>query len=76
MKKTILQALSSLAILLITLPVIAQTSNAPADDFMRSTGKIYVVVAVILAAFVGLVLFLVFLDRKLTKLENQIKEHE
>lgn len=41
---------------------------------MRSTGKIYVVVAVIAAIFVGIVLFLAYLDRKLTKLENQINE--
>ena len=43
---------------------------------MRSTGKIYVVVAVILAIFAGLVLFLIYLDRKLTKLENQIKDND
>jgi CcmD family protein len=41
---------------------------------MRSTGKIYVVVAVIVAIFVGIVAFLMYLDKKLTKLENQIKE--
>lgn len=45
-------------------------------DFMRSTGKIYVVVAVIVAIFIGIVLFLLYLDRKLTKLENQIKANE
>ncbi|MEM6379020.1 MAG: CcmD family protein [Bacteroidota bacterium] len=44
------------------------------EDFMRSTGKIYVVVAVIIAIFIGIVAFLMYLDRKLTKLENQIKE--
>lgn len=41
---------------------------------MRSTGKIYVVVAVIVAIFIGLVFFMVYLDKKLTKLENQINE--
>ena len=51
----------------------AQTGDT---DFMRSTGKIYVVVAVILAIFAGLVLFLIYLDRKLTKLENQIKDND
>jgi CcmD family protein len=49
-------------------------SNSP--DFMRSIGKIYVVVAVIIAIFIGIVLFLIYLDRKLTKLENQIKDNE
>ena len=49
----------------------------PADpDFMRSTGKIYVVVAVIVAIFIGIILFLIYLDRKLTKLENQISNHD
>lgn len=43
---------------------------------MRSIGKIYVVVAVILAIFAGIVVFLIYLDRKLTKLENQIRDHE
>lgn len=50
--------------------------QAESPDFMRSIGKIYVVVAVIVAIFIGIVLFLVYLDRKLTKLENQIKDHD
>ena len=50
--------------------------QAQSDDFMRSTGKIYVVVAVIVAIFIGIVAFLMYLDRKLTKLENQIKEDD
>lgn len=45
-------------------------------DFMRSTGKVYVVVAVIVTIFIGIVLFLIYLDRKLTKLENQIKDDD
>jgi len=43
---------------------------------MRTTGKIYVVVAVIVAIFIGIIFFLIYLDRKLTKLENQINEHD
>jgi CcmD family protein len=50
-----------------------QSSDA---DFMSSIGKIYVVVAVIVAVFIGIVIFLIYLDRKLTKLEDQIKEHD
>jgi CcmD family protein len=45
-------------------------------DFMRSMGKMYVVVAVILAIFIGIIIYLIRLDRKLTKLEDQIKNHE
>ena len=43
-------------------------------DFMRETGKINVVVAVILVIFLGIVWYLVRLERKLTKLEHQTKE--
>ncbi len=43
-------------------------------DFMHSTGKIYVVVAVLVAIFIGIILFLVYLERKLTKLESLIED--
>ena len=46
------------------------------QDFLRSTGKIYSVVAVILVIFVGIVIFLYRLDNKLTKLEKQIKNEQ
>lgn len=45
-------------------------------DFLRSTGKIYAVVAVIAVIFVGIAIFLFRLDNKLTKLENQIKNEQ
>ena len=59
----------------LTLPGLlsAQSGNA---DFMRSIGKIYVVVAVIVAIFLGIIVFLIFLDRRLTKLENQLFQDE
>jgi len=62
-----------LACLAFVTPLLAQTESS---DFFRSIGKIYVVVAVIVAIFLGIVVFLIYLDRKLTKLENQIKEEE
>lgn len=39
-------------------------------DTMRSNGKIYVVVAIILTIFAGLAIYLVRLDRKISKLEK------
>ncbi len=54
-------------------PAFGQSADA---DFLRSTGKIYVVVAVILALFLGIVLFLVRLDRKLSRLEHQIDQDD
>ena len=53
--------------------LLAQSGSG--GDFMRSMGKMYVVVAVIVAVFLGLVFFLVYLDRRLTKLEDQINDH-
>jgi CcmD family protein len=60
--------------LLFLIPFLSSNLQAQAEnpDFVRSIGKIYVVVAVILAIFIGIVVFLIYLDRKLTKLENQI----
>jgi CcmD family protein len=35
-----------------------------------------VVVAVIVAIFIGIIAFIMYLDKKLTKLENQIKKED
>jgi ABC-type amino acid transport system permease subunit len=43
-------------------------------DTFRSEGKIYVVVAVIVAILGGMFVYLIALDRKITSLEKQIKE--
>jgi exosortase/archaeosortase len=42
------------------------------QDFLRSMGKIYVVVAVLAVIFFILIAYLIYLDRKITKLENSI----
>jgi len=39
-------------------------------DVMRSEGKIYVVVATVLIIFLGIVLFLFLLERRMAKLEQ------
>ena len=40
---------------------------------MRHNGKIYVVVCVMLIILMGLILYLIRLDRKITKLEKETK---
>lgn len=53
--------------------VIAQQTNknvVEMADFMRSSGRIYVVIAVLLTILLGLLLYLVRLDKKIKKLEN------
>lgn len=52
-------------------PLLAQSTS---EDFLRSTGKIYSVVAVIVTIFIGLAIYLWRIDKKLTKLENHIKD--
>ncbi len=47
----------------------AQDSPAMADT-MRSNGKIYVVVAVCLIILVGLFIYVIMLDRKISKMEK------
>ena len=47
-----------------------------APDFIRSVGKIYVVVAVIVIVLLGFFVYLYFVDRRLTKLEEQIQDDE
>ena len=42
-------------------------------DEMRSNGKIYVVVAVLFTIFIGIIIYLIHLDRKLTRLEKETK---
>ena len=43
-------------------------------DAMRSSGKIYVVVAVLAIVFAGITLYLVQIERKLQRLEKKITE--
>ncbi len=44
------------------------------QSLMEGSGKIYVVLATVLAIYVGLMLFLTAIERKLSNLERQIKE--
>ena len=61
-------------VLLMHLFVMAQNSGSQAtsgnDGLMRSEGKIYVVMAVVITILAGLLLYVIRLDRKITKLEK------
>jgi CcmD family protein len=63
--------LAFLFFLLLPLLIHAQNDIAMADT-MRQQGKIYVVVAVMSVIFAGIVLFLIFLERRIARLEKQI----
>lgn len=51
-------------------------AESPAIDFLRSTGKIYSVIAVIVVILLGIAFFLYRMDNKLTKLENKINNEQ
>jgi hypothetical protein len=48
----------------------APTETAMADG-MRADGKIYVVILVLATIFAGIIAFLIYLERKIKKLENK-----
>lgn len=54
--------------------VFAQNGSQPVDmaDTMRSNGKIYVVIAVILTILAGIIIYLIRLDKKMSKLEKEL----
>ena len=64
---------SLLALLLVSFIGFAQDKNVKMADVMRSNGRIYVVVAVVLTILIGLILYVFRLDRKMTKLEKEAK---
>lgn len=53
-----------------------QATSAPLEmaDTMRSNGKIYVVVGCLLIILVGLLIYLVSIDRKVSRVEKGIEE--
>lgn len=51
-----------------------QTAEPEMADAMRSEGKIYVVVAILAIILVGILVYLVAIDRKLTTLEKKLPE--
>ncbi len=65
-KRTALVCFSILAFLLVQ----AQDSTVEMADAMRENGKIYVVVAVVLTILIGLFLYLIRLDKKISDIEK------
>ena len=66
---------SLLALLLVSFIGFAQDKNPDSyrgemADTMRSNGRIYVVVAVVLTILIGLILYVFRIDRKISKLEK------
>lgn len=58
----------------LSLSLSASAQSVEMADSLRSSGKIYVVIAVIGAIFLGIILFLINIDRKVTKIEKNTKQ--
>lgn len=63
--------ISTFLLLLANIMVFAQTQNVEMADTFRSEGKIYVVLAVILTIFAGIIIYLIRLDKKISLLEKE-----
>ncbi len=57
-------------LILVILPLVAWGQG----DYYENIGKIYVVVAVAAILIIGISVFLLFLDKRITKLEKQIQD--
>lgn len=62
-----------LTLLLLLLPLAVLAQPAPENGLMYSNEKIYVVVAVVALILAGLLAYLVNLDRRVGRLERQVK---
>jgi CcmD family protein len=62
---------------MMSLPVLAQDAagdkKVEMADGLRANGKIYVVIAVLVTIFLGLITYVVRLDRKISRLEKEVK---
>lgn len=64
-----------LGFLLLSFAAFSQDANQPEmADILRSNGKIYTVVAVLGIVLGGMLVYLFLTERKLSKLEKQVKE--
>jgi len=48
--------------------------NVEMADGMRADGKIYVVVAVLVTILLGIILYLILIDRKVSDIEKKLKK--
>lgn len=68
MKKFILSIFLALNCVIVN----AQGAQVEMADALRANGKIYVVVVVVALVFTGIVVYLINLDSKITKIEKRI----
>jgi hypothetical protein len=65
-----------MTILLALLSNFAAAQSVEMADQFRADGKIYVVIAVIGTLLIGFFVYLIIMDKKLSKLEKRLEEKE
>ena len=66
--------LTLVTVLASSILTLAGDADPEMADVMRSNGKIYIVVSIVLIVLAGLIVYLFSLDRKVKKLENLLAE--
>ena len=56
------------------LSLLAYSQQVEMADGLRSEGKIYVVVGVLVSILLGLIIFLIMIDRKVSDIEKKLKK--
>lgn len=61
-------------ILFLTQTLLFAQENVEMADALRAEGKIYVVVTILVLILIGLITYLVIIDRKVGRLEQRLKD--
>jgi CcmD family protein len=60
-------------LVLLAMPILTFAQDVEMADVLHENGKIYVVVGVIAIIFIGIVVYLITIDRRLSKIEKEEK---
>ena len=61
-------------IVLSLVSILANAQEVEMADTFRSSGKIYVVIAVVTTILLGIIVYLIMIDKKVTDLEKKLKK--
>lgn len=75
MKKIAAIVFATILLTVSFIPSFAQQQEVEMADVMRSNGKIYVVVAIILIVLIGLFVYLFALDKKISRFERKLDDN-
>jgi uncharacterized membrane protein len=65
-----------LSFILLNLSAAVASETDPFANWLRESNKLMAVIAVLLTIFAGIIFFLIYQERKIRKIENQINQHK